>query len=85
MSLLLLPLAAFIVVCNTMFCAWLASYFISDDKAKIAAFSFTLGMIMNGRPSQFANMSDSIAMLAGALLGLAFVGFQFFRKEAAHV
>jgi hypothetical protein len=83
-SLLLLPLAAFIVVWNTMFCAWLASHFISADKAKIAAFSFTLGMIVNGRPSQFANMGDFIALLAGALLGLAFVGFQFFRKEAAH-
>jgi len=84
-SLLLLPLAAFIVVWNTMFCAWLASHLISDDKAKIAAFSFTLGMIVNGRPSQFADASEGLMLFAGGLLGLAFVGFQFFRKGALNV
>ena len=85
MSLLLLPLAASIVVWNTMFCAWLASRIISEDKARIAAFSFTVGMLVNARPSQFADASDGLLLFAGGLLGLAFVGFQFFRKGALNV
>ena len=85
MSLLLVPLGAFIVVWNTMFCAWLASRIISEDKAKIAAFSFTLGMLVNTRPPQFADASDGLMVFAGVLLGLTFVGFQFFRKGALNV
>ena len=68
-----------------MFCAWLASRLISEDKAKIAAFSFMLGMLANARPSQFADANDGLMLFAGGLLGLAFVGFQFFRKGNARV
>lgn len=66
-----------------MFCAWLASHILSEDKAKIAAFSFTLGMFVTGRPLQFANASDGVALAVGGLFGLAFVWFQFFGREVA--
>ena len=84
-SLVVVVLAACVVVWNTMFVAWVANRFVDEGKAQIAGLFFTLGGFAYGAPARFSAQSDQIALMIGAVFGLAFICFTFFRRKSEHV
>jgi hypothetical protein len=75
----------FAVVFNLLLFGWVANRFLSERESKIAVFAFLLGgVILGGQifgmKLQMPNSIDDFASLSGALVGITFVWFQFFRK-----
>lgn len=82
-------ITAFAVVVNVFFAAWLANFFLSEDKAKIAGFSFVLGGgVLGGAAPEIttiAPLADRMAILIGGVVGLAFAWAQFFWRRKQNV
>lgn len=79
--LVIFSLAAVVTVFNAMLFAWVAHYFVSEDQARIAAFSFVLGGMIYGDPFRFASYENKFALIAGLIVGTVFVYWQFFQRE----
>jgi hypothetical protein len=68
-------------VCNPMLYAWIASYFLSDDKANIAGFSFALGSFIACFGFVKTSYPELWAFPIGVFLGLTVAWMRFFRTR----
>ena len=77
-------ISALVAVFNPLIFAWIARFLLPENNAKIAGFSFSLGIFVAGIGSASMNAADKAAMLVGAIAGSYFVWINFVQKVEQH-
>ena len=76
---------AVVTVINVMFVAWLAHFFLTEEKAEIAAFAFYLGVFAAGGFGELDVVAtlggEKFGLAGGVIAGLAIVWAHFFGRK----